>query len=151
MLNAPPTDPLRRFRLPTRWLAAAGFAIAGANHFRNPAFYERIVPPAFPTPALLVAVSGVCEIAGGVGLLIRPLRRAAGGGLIALLIAVFPANVYMATHPEAVPELQVARWLLWARLPLQGVLIAWVWFAALGTVSSRQKGVPDLPPAASRG
>jgi uncharacterized membrane protein len=72
--------------------------------------------------------SGVAEIAGGVGLVIRPLRRVAGWGLIALLIAVFPANIYMLQHPG---QFHFAPWILWARLPLQAVFIAWVWFVAI--------------------
>ena len=87
-----------------------------------------MVPPGFPSRAMLVIVSGVCEIAGGVGLLIPLLRRRAGWGLIALLIAVFPANIYMALHPEL---FGFAPWLLWTRLPLQVVIIAWIWFVAL--------------------
>ena len=115
-----------RWRIALRGLAAAGFVIAGVLHFVYPAKYQSIIPPRFPSPAALVAISGVAEIAGGLGLLIRPLRRAAQWGLIALLIAVFPANIHMALHPERIPELHVSRWLLWARLPLQGVLIFWV-------------------------
>ena len=140
MRHAITPDPRRPWRLAMRWLAAAGFALAGANHFRNPAFYQKIIPPAFPAPAVLVAVSGVCEIAGGVGLLVRPLRRAAGWGLIALLVAVFPANVYMALHPEAVPDLRITPWLLWVRLPLQAVFIAWVWFVALAREIRTHRG-----------
>lgn len=121
----------RSWQIVARALAAVFFIVAGANHFIHAPFYCRIVPPRFPSPALLVAVSGICEIAGGIGVLIRPLRRAAGWGLIALLIAVFPANLYMAQHPEQFGELHTSRWLLWLRLPLQGVLIAWVWYAAL--------------------
>ena len=121
-----------RLRVVLRWPAAAFFVAAGVNHFLRPAFYRQIIPPALPWPALLVAVSGVCEVAGGIGLLVRPLRRAAGWGLVALLVAVFPANVYMAVCPDRISDLHVAPWLLWARLPLQGVLIAWVWFAAAG-------------------
>src|SRR5476651_1563697 len=74
-----------------RGLAAAFFVVAGTFHFLKPEMYLQIMPPYFPAPQLLVAVSGVAEIAGGIGLLIRPLRRAAAWGLIALLIAVFPA------------------------------------------------------------
>ncbi|HEX4054445.1 MAG TPA: DoxX family membrane protein [Tepidisphaeraceae bacterium] len=114
-----------------RWVAAVFFVIAGANHFRNPAFYRSITPPAFPAPEFLVAISGACEILGGVALLIRPLRRAAGWGLIALLIAVFPANIYMAASPARFSSLHLSRWLLWMRLPLQGVIITWIWFVAL--------------------
>lgn len=121
-----------RIRTVLRWLAAAFFMVAGLNHFVNPAFYRSIIPPGFPHPALLVAISGVCEMAGGLALLVRRVRRLAGWGLIALLVAVIPANVYMAFHPDHVPGLNVPQWLLWARLPLQAVLIMWVWFVALG-------------------
>lgn len=113
-----------------RGLAAIFFAGAGINHFINPTFYRQIIPPGFPSPATLVAVSGVCEIAGGLGLLHRPLRKAAGLGLIALLIAVFPANIYMAAAPDRIPDLHIPRWMLWTRLPLQVVMIAWVWYAS---------------------
>ncbi len=114
-----------------RWLAALFFAVAGSNHFRNPGFYRGIIPSGFPSPKFLVALSGACEIIGGVALLITPLRRAAGWGLIALLIAVFPANIYMAAFPSRFSGLHISRWLLWLRLPLQGVIIVWVWFVAL--------------------
>jgi uncharacterized membrane protein len=119
-------------RTPLRLLASILFVGAGVMHFLNPFFYRRIVPPGFPSAAALVAISGVAEIAGGVGLLIPRLRRAAGWGLIALLIAVFPANIYMAIDPQKTSDGTIAPWLLWLRLPLQGVLIAWVWFISLG-------------------
>ena len=119
------------FFVPLRALTAAFFVAAGANHFLHSEFYIRIVPPSFPSPAILVAISGFCEIAGGVGILIPQLRRAAGWGLIALLVAVFPANLYMARHPEHFTDLHVAVWLLWLRLPLQAVFIAWVWYCTL--------------------
>jgi uncharacterized membrane protein len=111
-----------------RWLAAIFIVVAGTFHFLRPELYLQIMPPYFPAPKLLVAVSGVAEIVGGIGLLIRPWRRAAGWGLIALLIAVFPANIYMVQHPG---QFQFAPWILWTRLPLQGVFIAWVWFVAI--------------------
>jgi uncharacterized membrane protein len=116
-----------------RVAAAIFFVAAGANHFVNPDFYRKIVPPGFGSPAVLVAVSGVAEIAGGMGLLIPRLRRWAGWGLIALLIAVFPANVYMAVSPQSIPDLHFSRWTLWLRLPLQGVFMVWVWYAGLRT------------------
>jgi uncharacterized membrane protein len=128
--NPRPIAPRRIWRAIARVLTAAFFVLAGANHFANPTFYRSIVPPSFPSPALLVTISGICEIAGGIGLLIRPLRRFAGWGLIALLIAVFPANIFMALHPDAVPGWHIAHWLLWLRLPLQGVFIFWVWYVS---------------------
>jgi uncharacterized membrane protein len=115
-----------------RLLAAVFFIGAGANHFRSPDFYERIVPPSFPSPHLLVVISGIAEIMGGLGLLVPSLRRAAGWGLIALLVTVFPANIYMAIHPEKFADLHLPEWTFLARLPLQVAFVAWVWFVALG-------------------
>jgi uncharacterized membrane protein len=128
--NPRPLAQRRIWRTVLRVLTAVFFVLAGANHFADPAFYRSIVPPRFPSPTLLVAISGICEIAGGIGLLIRSLRRFAGWGLIALLIAVFPANTYMALHPDAVPDRHIAHWVLWLRLPLQGVFILWVWYVS---------------------
>jgi uncharacterized membrane protein len=116
-----------RLRL-LRWTAAIFFIGAGLNHFWHEDFYEQIVPPGFPSPKTLVIVSGLAEALGGLGLLIRALRRAAGWGLIVLLIAVYPANFYMAFHPT---RFGLAPWILWARLPFQAVFMAWVWFVAL--------------------
>jgi uncharacterized membrane protein len=110
----------------SRLLAAVMFIIGGAMHFILPSTYRKIIPPHFPSPAALVAISGFAEIAFGSGLLIRPLRRTAGWGLIALLLAVFPANIYMAVAPEHV-GVKLPSWVLWGRLPLQFVLIGWVW------------------------
>lgn len=96
-------------------------------HFGRPAIFERIVPPALPAPHLLVLLSGVAEVAGGLGLLLPATRRAAGWGLLALLVAVFPANVYMVGLASA---LHLPAWVLWARLPLQPLLMWLVWRAA---------------------
>jgi uncharacterized membrane protein len=126
-----------RLRIGLRWLAAVFYVAAGLNHFIKPSFYREIVPPGFPNPALLVTVSGVFEVAGGIGLLVRPLRRVAGWGLVALLVAVFPANVYMAVHPDRIPNLHVPQWILWLRLPLQAILIVWVWFVSLARRTAR--------------
>jgi uncharacterized membrane protein len=120
-----------------RLFAIAGFILAGLNHFRHPDFYRNIIPPAFPSPAALVAISGIAEIAGGIGLAIPPLRRAAGWGLIALLIAVFPANLYMAIDPGRFADLHISPWLLWLRLPLQIVFIWWVWKVGIHHSQSR--------------
>jgi uncharacterized membrane protein len=121
-----PSARYSRLRPILRLLATVFFVGAGLNHFLEADFYQRIIPPGFPAPGLLVVISGICEIAGGVGLLIQPLRRAAAWGLIALLVAVFPANVYMAFYPEQVGW-HHPHWMLWARLPMQVVIAAWVW------------------------
>jgi uncharacterized membrane protein len=102
------------------------FVFAGAMHFAFPRVYQRIVPPYLPAPRALVYASGVAEIAGGVGLMTRAWRRLAGYWLVATLIAVFPANVHMALHPDEFPEIPWGAAALWARLPFQGVFIGWV-------------------------
>jgi uncharacterized membrane protein len=115
-------------RTMSRSLTAIFFIVAGTFHFLRPETYLQIMPPYLPAPQLLVAVSGFAEIAGGIGLLVHPWRRAAAWGLIALLIAVFPANIYMVQHPG---QFHFAPWILWARLPLQAVFISWVWLVAI--------------------
>lgn len=121
----------RADRSPSLVVLGLFFIGAGTLHFLAPAFYERIVPPGFGPPRLMVQFSGVAEVAGGVGVLVPRLRRAAGWGLIALLVAVFPANVYMAVARERFAGVPGAPWSLYARLPLQGLLIWWAWRSAL--------------------
>ncbi|HEY1956086.1 MAG TPA: hypothetical protein VGH28_10740 [Polyangiaceae bacterium] len=104
-------------------LAVAMIAI-GLDHFINADFFVRIVPRVLPAPLLLVQVSGVCEVLGGLGLFAPwpNVRRAAGIGLVALYVAVFPANVNMCIHPELGGS--IPHWALWVRLPFQLVFIA---------------------------
>jgi uncharacterized membrane protein len=110
-----------------RWLLGVLFVGAGVNHFLRPDFYVAIMPPYLPWHLELVYSSGVCEVGLGVLLLVRRWSVAAAWGLIALLVAVFPANLHMALNATAYPAFSPA--LLWFRLPLQGVLIAWAyWF-----------------------
>ena len=106
------------------YVLAALFVGAGLLHFLHPAPYLRIMPPALPAPRLLVALSGAAEVAGGLGLLLPATRRAAAWGLLALLLAVFPANVYML---QIHAQLHIPAWVAWARLPLQPLLMWWVW------------------------
>ena len=109
-------------------LLGAFFIGAGVNHFVMPRAYERIVPPRLQGHAKqLVAVSGVAEVAGGLGALLPRARRPAGLGLIAVLAAVFPANVHMARAPERFRP--IPRWALYARLPLQPLMMWWAWKA----------------------
>ena len=111
---------------PARLVLALFFLTAGLMHFLRPDGFLRIVPPYLPNPLLLVQLSGAAEIAGALGLLVPATRRLAAWGLIALLIAVFPANVYMLESHGA--GMAVPEWALWLRLPLQLVLIGWTWW-----------------------
>ena len=107
-----------------RWAAALFFIAAGANHFRMPEVYASVIPPWLPWPRALSDLSGAAEIFGGLGILIPKVRLAAGWGLIALLAAVFPANIDMAVHGfRSFPG-----WILWVRLPLQLVVAAWIYW-----------------------
>lgn len=119
-------------REPQRALAAF-FGLTGTLHFvlRKP--FEAIVPPALAARRReIVAVSGAAELAGAAAVLHPATRRAGRWWLLALLVAVFPANLHMAVSPERVPGLdlsRVPRWALWARLPLQPAIMLWVWRA----------------------
>ncbi|PSQ51249.1 MAG: hypothetical protein BRD28_05780 [Bacteroidetes bacterium QH_10_64_37] len=116
---------------PSIYLIALIFGAAGTAHFVWPAAFARIVPPYLPAPRTLVYVSGVAELLGALGLLVPRLRVYAGWGLILLLLAVFPANVHMALHPADFGR--IPGWALSLRLPLQFVLVGWIyWGLALG-------------------
>lgn len=93
-------------------------------HLVRPELYRPAMPDWLPAHEALILLSGLAEILGGASLLVPSTRPLARGGLIALLVAVFPANLHMALHPERFPDLPPAA--LWIRLPLQGLLIAWV-------------------------
>jgi len=114
-----------------RWLLAAFMIFAGVSHFLIPDKFAKIVPAFLPYPLALVYVSGVFEILGGLGLLIPRMRRAASWGLIALFIAVFPANVNMAVYelPLGDTVYPIGNWV---RLPFQFVLIIWAWWVGRG-------------------
>lgn len=123
----------RRLRDRTRPVLTTFMVLIGVLHFTHGEMFASIVPPALPAPLLLVYVSGVAEIALGVMLAIERTRRFAGYGLIALFIAVFPANIYMALHPDLTitgkpdwfPQPSAAA--AWIRLPFQFLLIYWAW------------------------
>jgi len=112
------------------------YVCAGVVHFVSPEFYVEIMPPLLPWPAALVFLSGVAEVVLGVAVLVPRTRRLAAWGIIALLVAVFPANLHMAVHqlhPEHAPEFMKRAMaddplVVWWRLPLQGVLALWAWW-----------------------
>ena len=108
-------------------LLALAMIVAGVLHFVAPRAYARTIPKQFPAPIALVYISGVAEVAGGVGLLVPMLQRAAACGLVALFVAVFPANVNMAVNRIGFGKKPTPPWILWGRLPLQALLIAWAY------------------------
>ncbi|MCW2960774.1 MAG: hypothetical protein JWM25_671 [Thermoleophilia bacterium] len=106
-----------------RLLLATGFIAAGVLHFVRPRAFVRIVPEWLPAPERLVAISGLAEVLGGVGLLVPATRPVARFGLASLLVAVFPANVEMLVHRDRAGG-GLPPWLLAARLPVQPLLVA---------------------------
>ena len=119
-------------------LVAILFTLVGIRHFTSPEFFTAIVPPYLPSPLALVYISGVAEIAGGIGVLVPATRRWAGYGLLALLVAVYPANIHMALNPDQFPDMSPTA--LWVRLPFQFVFAAMVWFAACSPGSQSGAG-----------
>jgi uncharacterized membrane protein len=129
---------MKAFKVVLRVLFGAFFVIAGVTHFTNRDFFTSIVPPYLPWPELLVYVSGVAEIALGVLLMVPATTRIAAWGLIALLIAVFPANIHMAMNPQLYPDTPLAALLI--RLPLQGLLIAVAfWFTRGAGIAAKSQ------------
>ncbi|MDB4996486.1 MAG: hypothetical protein JWM74_3918 [Myxococcaceae bacterium] len=121
----PPETKLKRaFRV----ISGLSMVTVGILHFVRPSGFVKIVPAWLPAPFLLVLVSGFFEIAGGIGLFSRRLHRAAAFGLIALYIAVFPANVNMAVHDIQPDGGHIPTALLWLRLPFQAAFIALAWW-----------------------
>jgi uncharacterized membrane protein len=117
-----------------RGALAVFFSFAGLMHFLRPRAYEAIMPPYVPRHPEAVAISGAAELVGGLAVVAPATRRFARWWLVGVLVAVFPANLQMALHPDevarkGVPADRIPAWLLWLRLPLQLVLIGWVWRA----------------------
>jgi len=115
------------WKLVGKWVFAVLFVLAGIGHFLAPGKYEQIMPPYLPWHRPLVLVSGMFEIGLGILLLVPAFSRLAAWGLIALLTAIFPANIYLYQHQEIFPGPPLLHLL---RLPLQGVLIWWAWLYA---------------------
>lgn len=111
---------------PAEGVLGAFFVGAGILHLVRSQTFEEIVPPGFGDPHTLVVISGLAEIIGGASLAWREARWFSRWWLIGLLVAVFPANVYMAIDPTGAATFGLPRWLLWVRLPLQGAGIWWV-------------------------
>jgi uncharacterized membrane protein len=127
---------VQKLKLILKFLLAMFFVLAGFNHFFHTAFYLHIMPPYLPWPLPLVYVSGLFEILLGILLLVPKFTRIAAWGLIALLIAVFPANIHMAINHDVYPEYSAVA--LWIRLPLQLVLVGWTSWYAIPFARSRR-------------
>jgi uncharacterized membrane protein len=114
-----------------RWLLGLAFFAAGIPHFTQPESYLPMMPPYLPWHRELIFVSGTCEILGGLGVLWpnQKIQRAAGLGLIALLAAIFPANLHMALNDAPMLGRHFSAVVRWGRLPLQFALMAWAWWA----------------------
>jgi uncharacterized membrane protein len=115
----------RKVRTVMKYLLAISFIGAGLNHFANPDFYMGIMPPYLPWPSALHLTAGFFEFVFGVMLLIPRFQKWAAWGLVALLLAVYPANIHMAAHHELYKYPMIFHWI---RLPLQFVMIAWAWW-----------------------
>ena len=108
------------------------YVVAGINHFRSPLSYVAIMPSYIPWPLVMIYISGVAEILGGIGVLVPDgfvfprMRAFAAWGLLLMLIAVLPVHINMCLHPEQFPG--VPLWAIWLRLPLQLPLILWAWY-----------------------
>jgi uncharacterized membrane protein len=120
------------------WITAAFFVGAGANHFAHPAPYLSMMPSYLPWPDGLIWISGVAEMLGGVGLLLPGTRRSAAWGLIALLAAVFPANVNVALHGWL--GVNLAPWILWLRLPFQPLFVWWIYRIGIHQLGGSRSG-----------
>ena len=122
---------LEQFKRPLLYVMGPLYVVAGVLHFVVPELYAQIIPPFLPAPLALVYLSGVAEIAVGISVLIPRTRHYAAWATIALLIAIFPANVYMATSMVVVEGIgggDPSPLIRWGRLPLQGVLILWAYW-----------------------
>ena len=121
-----PTEPL--FKRVTRLLSSLAMAAIGILHFVRPDGFVKIVPAFLPAPLFLVYLSGFFEIAGGLGLLLERTRRLAGLGLVALYVAVFPANINMAVNDIQPSDSHIPTAALWLRLPFQALFIGVAWW-----------------------
>lgn len=116
---------MQTFKIVLKYLFAGSFILAGFNHFRDPDFYLRIMPPYLPWPSALHLTAGVFEVVLGVMLLVPRFQKPAAWGLIALLVAFFSVHIHMVVHHD---QYEVRLSLLWIRLLLQFVLIALAWW-----------------------
>ncbi len=119
---------VEHFKFLTRIALGIAFAAVGVSHFTNPELFLSIMPPYLPWHLELVYLSGVCEIVGGLWLFFPQTRRWAVWGLVALLIAVYPANIHMLVNEVYLEDMRQEKWILWVRMPIQFLLaFALIW------------------------
>lgn len=128
---------MSKVKLVLRLLMALFYVVAGINHFRDPEFYLRIMPPYLPWHGALVQISGIAEIALGALVAIPATARAAAWAIIAMLLAFLPVHVHMLVNNHLFTEVPTS--FLWLRFPLQGLLVLWAWWYTL----------PERPAAAA--
>ncbi|HEX8565098.1 MAG TPA: DoxX family membrane protein [Pyrinomonadaceae bacterium] len=119
-------NPVKNLKDNARIATGLTFILTGATHFLIPDKYLEMMPPFIPAPLLMVYLSGFFEILGGAGLILPGTKRIAAYGLIALLLTVFPANVYVALNNVQLGGFMSYSFYQWLRLPLQFVLIWWI-------------------------
>jgi len=123
-------NPQQRFRDNARTATGIAFIFTGVSHFVIPGKFMEMMPSFLPAPGFLIYLSGVFEILGGIGLLMSSTKHLAALGLILLLLAVFPANIYVALENVQLGGFMNYAIYQWLRLPMQFVLMAWVWWTA---------------------
>lgn len=124
-----------------RWLATAFFLFAGALHFVIPEFYLAMMPSFIPFQQFFVAMTGIAEMAGAIGIQIPKLRRISGILMMVLLVSIFPANIYVAIAQPLLPNLEYAASSMWWRLLLQPLFILWIWFVSVKSDKNTAQGI----------
>lgn len=130
------------FRKISIFVLSVFFIIAGANHFIAADVYLPLIPPYLPWPLGLVYLSGIAEILGGVAIAFSRTRWLGGWWLIAVLVAVFPANIHMLMNHVPLGGKEVPTWVFWARLPLQFLLIYWIYVTCSRGSATKRHGLP---------
>lgn len=138
------SPPINRRKEILRVVLSVAIMVVGVLHFAVPDPFVKIMPPYLPWHLELVYISGFFEILGGIGLLIAPVSQAAAWGLIALFIAVFPANINQAVNQIAIAGVPNNPLFYWIRLPLQAVLIAWAYWYTKEPRPQSQTSTPKL-------
>ncbi|MCC5614623.1 DoxX family protein [Nostoc sp. CHAB 5836] len=132
---------MNKYKEILRVVLAISIIVVGVTHFVVPEEYVKIVPPQLPYPLELVYLSGFYEILGGIGLLVPPVSQAAAWGLLALFIAVYPANINMAVNLIKIEHIPNSPWVHVVRLPFQAVLIAWAWWYTKSSVGEKRASI----------